>query len=200
MLKVGLTGGIAAGKSTAAAMLARKGVLLFDADCLARRVVEPGQPAWEEIVKWLGNDYLHKDGTLNRKVIADLVFTDEASRQKLNSIVHPRVKELFQRKSSEQRKREPQKIQVWEIPLLFEAKMEHLVDIVVVVASSRDFQVERLMERDGLSRNEALRRIQAQYSLEEKIRRADYVLNNDETEEILQKQVDLLWEKLKKIR
>lgn len=200
MLKVGLTGGIAAGKSTAAAMLARKGVLLFDADCLARRVVEPGQPAWEEIVKWLGKDYLHKDGTLNRKVIADLVFTDEASRQKLNSIVHPRVKELFQRKSSEQRKREPQKIQVWEIPLLFEAKMEHLVDIVVVVASSRDFQVERLMERDGLSRNEALRRIQAQYSLEEKIRRADYVLNNDETEEILQKQVDLLWEKLKKIR
>lgn len=200
MLKVGLTGGIAAGKSTAAAMLARKGVLLFDADCLARRVVEPGQPAWEEIVKWLGNDYLHKDGTLNRKVIADLVFTDEASRQKLNSIVHPRVKELFQRKSSEQKKREPQKIQVWEMPLLFEAKMEHLVDIVVVVASSRDFQVERLMERNGLSRSEALQRIQAQYPLEEKIRRADYVLNNDETEEILQKQVDLLWKKLKKIR
>ncbi len=200
MLKVGLTGGIAAGKSTAAAMLARKGVLLFDADCLARRVVEPGQPAWEEIVKWLGKDYLHKDGTLNRKVIADLVFTDEVSRQKLNSIVHPRVKELFQRKSSEQKKREPQKIQVWEMPLLFEAKMEHLVDIVVVVASSRDFQVERLMERNGLSRSEALQRIQAQYPLEEKIRRADYVLNNDETEEILQKQVDLLWEKLKKIR
>ncbi len=200
MLKVGLTGGIAAGKSTAAAMLARKGVLLFDADCLARRVVEPGQPAWEEIVKWLGKDYLHKDGTLNRKVIADLVFTDEVSRQKLNSIVHPRVKELFQRKSSEQKKREPQKIQVWEMPLLFEAKMEHLVDIVVVVASSRDFQVERLMERNGLSRSEALQRIQAQYPLEEKIRRADYVLNNDETEEILQKQVDLLWKKLKKIR
>ncbi len=198
MPRVGLTGGIASGKSTAAAMLARKGALLLNADCLARQAVEPGRPAWEEIVKWLGKDCLQEDGTLDRKSIAALVFADEMSRKKLNSIVHPRVEELFLQKSEKLLEDNPERIQVWEIPLLFEAKMEHLVNTIVVVASSEELQIKRLMERDGISREEALQRIQAQFPLEEKIKRADHVLVNDEAEASLQAQVDLLWEKLKR--
>ncbi len=198
MLIVGLTGGIASGKSTAAAMLARKGAIHLNADCLARKAVEQGQPAWEDIVNWLGKDYLQEDGALHRKNIAALVFADEKSRKKLNSIVHPRVRQLFQKKSEDFKRNNPDKIQIWEVPLLFEANMEELVDVTVVVASSRETQVKRLMERDGLSNNEAVQRIQAQLHLEEKIKRADYVLYNDEAETALQKQVDSLWNKFER--
>ncbi len=199
MLKVGLTGGIACGKSTVAQMLAHKGALLIDADQIARETVKPGEPAWEEIVAWLGRDILTPDGNLDRRKIANLVFNNKHDLQKLNKIVHPRVMELFYVRSRELEKRYPQKIQIWDIPLLFEAGEQDSVDFIVVVASRAENQIKRLMERDGLSREEALNRINSQQDLQAKISAADFVIYNDDTKEFLKNQVDLLWEKLRVI-
>jgi dephospho-CoA kinase len=199
LLKVGLTGGIACGKSTVAQMLAHKGALLIDADQIARETVKPGEPAWEEIVAWLGRDILTPDGNLDRRKIANLVFNNKHDLQKLNKIVHPRVMELFYVRSRELEKRYPQKIQIWDIPLLFEAGEQDSVDFIVVVASRAENQIKRLMERDGLSREEALNRINSQQDLQAKISAADFVIYNDDTKEFLKNQVDLLWEKLRVI-
>lgn len=200
MLKTGLTGGIACGKSTVAQMLVFKGALLLDADQLAREVVEPGEAAWQEIVTWLGRGVLTADGSLDRRKIADIVFNNEYALNKLNKIVHPRVREQFYIRSKAFEKNHPQKIQVWDIPLLFEAGRGHDFDYIVVVACSRENQIKRLEERDRLPRDEALRRIRAQLDLQAKIKAADFVIRNDDTEKFLKTQVDLLWEKLKAIR
>ena len=199
MLKLGLTGGIACGKTTAAQMLSQKGALIIDADRLAREVVQPGEPAWVEIVNWLGKGILLEDGSLDRTKIAARVFKDRPARQQLNALIHPRVRNLFLTQSEELAQSSPQKIQVWDVPLLFEAGMEKLVDYVVVVASREENQVTRLLERNGLAREEALRRINAQMDLWKKVMAADFVLANDSSRDSLRRQVDQLWEKLQKI-
>lgn len=199
MLKLGLTGGIACGKSTVAQMLSQKGALIIDADRLAREVVRPGKPAWVEIVKWLGEEVLLEDGSLDRPKIAARVFKDESARQQLNALTHPHVRALFLTQSRELAQSYPQKIQVWDIPLLFEAGMENLVDYVAVVASREEKQIMRLLERNGLAREEALQRINAQMALQKKIKAADFVLDNNSTRESLQAQVDRLWDELQKI-
>lgn len=196
MLKVGLTGGIACGKSTVARMLVEKGALLINADELAREVVEPGQPALQEIVEWLGEGVLKKDQTLDREAVAEVIFADAPARRKLNAIIHPRVAVLFRKRSAELAEKYPEIIQVWEIPLLIEAGMQDMVDAVVVVVSSREHQLERMRVRDGLSREEALKRIRSQMPLEEKAAVADYVIRNDGAEEELKHKVDQLWEQL----
>lgn len=117
---IGLTGGIACGKSTVAGMLVQKGALVIDADQLAREAVEPGEQAWKEIIQWLGDTVAGEDGSLDRKKIASIVFKDEKSLAKLNSIIHPRVLELFYQRSSELEKELPGRLLVWDIPLLFE--------------------------------------------------------------------------------
>ncbi len=199
MLKLGLTGGIACGKTTAAQMLSQKGALIIDADRLAREVVQPGEPAWVEIVNWLGKGILLEDGSLDRTKIAARVFKDRPARQQLNALIHPRVRNLFLTQSEELAQSSPQKIQVWDVPLLFEAGMEKLVDYVAVVASREENQVTRLLERNGLAREEALRRINAQMDLWKKVMAADFVLANDSSRDSLRRQVDQLWEKLQKI-
>jgi dephospho-CoA kinase len=199
LLKIGLTGGIGCGKSVAAQMMALKSALLIDADRLAREVVEPGKPAWEEIVKWLGRDILMEDGTLDRRRLGEIVFGDEKKLQKLNAIVHPHISALFSEKSSGFALSHPERIQVWEVPLLFEVGMQKKVDYVVVIAASRENQVQRLMARDYLSKEEILKRINSQLPLREKISAADFVIYNDGTEEQLQEQVDLLWQKIKEL-
>ena len=196
MFKVGLTGGIACGKSTVARMLVNKGALLIDADQIARELVKPGKPAWVEIVNWLGEDVLCEDGNLNRPRVAELVFENDLYLQKINAIIHPRVNELFMERSNELEKDYPDRIQIWDIPLLFEAGFQDRVDYIVVVACSEDIQIKRLTDRDGLSRDEAIRRIRSQLELEKKINAADYVINNDGGKGILKEQVDLLWKKL----
>jgi len=196
LLKVGLTGGIACGKSTVARMLVEKGALLINADELAREVVEPGQPALQEIVEWLGEGVLKKDQTLDREAVAEVIFADAPARRKLNAIIHPRVAVLFRKRSAELAEKYPEIIQVWEIPLLIEAGMQDMVDAVVVVVSSREHQLERMRVRDGLSREEALKRIRSQMPLEEKAAVADYVIRNDGAEEELKHKVDQLWEQL----
>lgn len=196
MLKVGLTGGIACGKSTVARMLEEKGALLINADQLAREVVEPGQPAFHEIVSWLGNRVLAGDGSLDRSALAQIVFNDHEALSTLNTIVHSRVKKLFEERSRYLSDKHPACIQVWEIPLLFESAMQFAVNIIIVVASNEENQLMRLYQRNGLSRVDAVARIRSQLPIQQKITAADYVLYNDSTEDYLQKQVDLLWDEL----
>jgi len=200
LLIVGLTGGIACGKSTVARLLERKGALLISADQLAREVVEPGKPAYREIVSWLGRGILTEEGTLDRKALADIVFHQEEARTRLNAIVHGRVGELLQARSRDLEARHPCGIQVWEVPLLFEGGMESTVDVVVVVASSEENQLLRLQQRDGLSRSEALARILTQLPLERKISAGDFVLHNNDTEEDLEQQTAEVWRKLSEIQ
>ncbi len=200
MLTVGLTGGIACGKSTVARSLERKGALRICADQLAREAVEPGKPAYREIVSWLGREILTEEGTLDRKALADIVFHQEEARARLNAIVHGRVGELFQARSRDLEEQHPCGIQVWEVPLLFEAGMESAVDVIVVVASSEKNQLLRLQKRDGLSRSEALARIRAQLPLEQKINAGDFVLHNNDKEEDLERQTAKLWRKLVEIQ
>ena len=196
MLKVGLTGGIACGKSTVAEMLKEKGAFLIDADQLAREVVEPGQPAFQEIVQWLGEGVVAEDGFLDRQGLAQIVFQDQKALSTLNSIVHSRVIQLFEERSNYILEKYPGAIQVWDVPLLIEADMQDAVDVTVVVASSEENQLLRLSQRDGLKKDDAIARVKSQLSLDQKIAAADYVLYNNSTLNDLQTQVDLLWRQL----
>lgn len=184
---LGLTGGIASGKSTVSQLLVKHGALLVDADQVARDVVEPGQPALNEIVSFFGQAVLNDNGTLNRATLGEIVFSDKEKLQKLESITHPairaRMKEMFERYKKEQ----PDAIIIADIPLLYETKQTHLYEGIIVVYIPYDVQINRLMKRNGLTEEAAISRIKLQMNLEEKARLADYIIDNsgtlDETEE-----------------
>ena len=175
---MGLTGGIASGKSTVATILRRLGAAVINADELSREVVQPGQAAWKEIVDAFGPAVLHTDKTLDRKTIRKMIFDDPAARKKLESIIHPKVRAL-----AEDRIRELQTaghpIIVYEVPLLFEGQLQLWLRPVILVACDVATQKRRLRERDGLTDEEAQQHINAQMSLEEKRRLADYVVENN---------------------
>ncbi len=194
---IGLTGGIASGKSTVAKMLEKKGAHLIDADKMAREVVEPGRPAWQAIVDWLGESILLPDRNINRTMLANLVFKDKQKIEKLNKIVHPWVGSRFSTLSEEIRAKDPEAILVYDVPLLIEAGMQSMVDHTLLVYVPREVQIERLKKRDGLSRSEAELRLNAQMSLEEKRKRADTVIDNSGSLEAAARQVDLFWEKIR---
>lgn len=177
MILIGLTGGVATGKSTVAAMFARCGAVVIDADVLARQVVEPGKPAWREIVKTFGNGVLNPDRTLNRQQLGNIVFGSPAKRQQLERIIHPRVAREQRRLAREAGKRNSRAIVIYDVPLLFEAGIDKRVGITIVVTADRETQVARLKKRNGLSRAEALRRIKSQIPLARKRCRADYVID-----------------------
>ncbi|MCP9455856.1 MAG: dephospho-CoA kinase [Nitrospira sp.] len=193
MVLVGLTGGVATGKSTVASMFKRCGAVIIDADALARSVVERGKPAWREIVKQFGRAVLNPDQTINRWTLGTIVFRDPAKRKQLEHIVHPRVAREQQRLIREACKRDPHAVVVYDVPLLFEAGIEKLVDYIVVVSSDRNTQIARLRTRDGLSRAEALRRIKSQLPLAKKRRLADFVLDGTMNKRRLFTQVKALF-------
>lgn len=197
---IGLTGGIASGKSTVARMLEEKGAYLLDADRLARQAVEPGQPAWQEIVNWLGPQILLPDQNIDRAKLGDLIFNDSGKRKKLNKIVHPWVGQRFTTLSEDIKQKDPQAILVYDIPLLIEAGMQKIVDLVLLVYVPRETQILRLQERDKLSRDKAEARLRAQMSLDEKKQYADYVIDNRGMLAETARQVDQFWIKLKNCR
>lgn len=192
---VGLTGGIATGKSTAAAFFAEAGARVIDADQLARRVVEPGRPALAAIVTAFGPAVLRPDGALDRDALAARVFGDDGARCRLNAIVHPRVAEEADREIAQIRSEEPNAVIVYDVPLLYECGLEGRFDAVVVVYVPREEQRARLMRRDGLSAQAAQGRLESQMSIEEKVRRADVVLDNRGSAEDLRGQVASLMER-----
>jgi len=181
MKVIGLTGGIASGKSTVTQALQNQGAVIISADKVAREVIEPGQPAWKEIVEFFGPQVLHKDQQINRAKLGEIVFDDLECLQKLNRITHPRIIEAFKDALRVIRKRDPDAIVVMEIPLLYEANLEGFCDEVWVVWVDRETQIKRLMKRDGLDRNDAIKRINAQIPLDEKARRADIVIDNSKS-------------------
>ncbi len=196
MIIIGLTGGIASGKSTVSRMLEEKGALLLDADRIAREVVLPGKEAWREIRDWLGPAITCSDGTIDRDRLGKLVFTDPAARQRLNGIVHPRVFEELMNRTEEIRRQHPDAVLVYDVPLLIEAKMDRLVDLVVLVYVPAEIQLLRLQNRDNLSPAEALSRLRAQISLEEKRAYADIIIDNSGSRSETLRQVDCFWREL----
>ncbi len=198
MLIIGLTGGIASGKSTVSAMLVAKGAYLLDADQLAREAVEPDQPAWREIVDWLGESILLPDRTIDRAGLAEIVFNNRQKLKKLNQIVHPRVGSRLLSLAEEINKKDPDAVVVYDIPLLIEAGMQKMVDLVLLVYVPRETQILRLQQRDMISRSEAENRIGAQKPLEDKKKEADFIIDNQGTLAETARQVDQFWAALKK--
>lgn len=178
MLKIGLTGGIASGKSTVSAWLKSHGFPVIDADLIAREVVEPDEPAYGEIVKAFGRSVLNPDGSLNRQALGKIIFSDRNKRETLNHIVHPAVrKRMIERVSACEAGGE--KVVFLDIPLLFEGGLWKWVDKTLLVYVTRAVQIERLTERNHLTEEEAIERIESQMPLESKRKRADAVIDNN---------------------
>lgn len=177
-LVVGLTGGIASGKSTVANMFKEMGIEVIDADIEARKAVEIGEAAYEQIVTYFGEDILNDDYTINRSKLGEIIFNDSVKRQKLNEIVHPDVRRRMNEKKAAAIMRGDQVV-VLDIPLLFESGLKHMVDVVLLVYVEKDVQLQRLMERNLLTKEEALARIQSQMPIEDKRKLADKVINNN---------------------
>ena len=193
MLLVGLTGGIASGKSTVSAMLAERGAEVIDADHIARQVVMPGTPAWCKIRDHFGPGVLHPDGQLDRQALADIVFADKSKLALLNEITHPAI---FARIADRLEAHHGQDVVVvLDAALLIEAGLAEGVDVVVVVHSPREIQVERLAAK-GVGATDARNRIAAQLEPEKRLARADIVIDNGGSLEDLGRQVDKLWEEL----
>lgn len=178
MKTIGLTGGIASGKSTVAKALGVLGALVINADTVAHEIMLPGTPAWTDVVMHFGEQVLNEDRTINRAVLGQIVFNQPERLKLLNHIVHPRIMERFQNDLDDIRKHTPEAIVVMEIALLYESHMDRLCDEVWVVWVDRETQINRLMAREGISREDALKRMAAQLPLDEKARRADRVLDN----------------------
>jgi dephospho-CoA kinase len=176
MILVGLTGGVATGKSTVAKMFARCGAVVIDADQLARKAVQPGKPAWREIVRTFGRGILNPDRTINRRALGAIVFHDKKKLRRLERIVHPRVAREQARLTKQALRNNPNAVVIYDVPLLFEAGIDKRVDKTIVVTADRETQIARLAKRNGLTRAEALRRIKSQWPLSRKIRRADIVI------------------------
>ncbi|RPD66520.1 CoaE-domain-containing protein [Lentinus tigrinus ALCF2SS1-7] len=189
MLVIGLTGGIATGKSTVSSLLRAHNLPIVDADILARKVVEPGTPALAQIVRAFGQDVLLSDGSLDRAKLGRIVFADEAKRKQLNAIVHPAVRRAMFWSILRCWWR-GEKVCILDVPLLIEGGLWKWVAKVVVVYCSSDIQLRRLMKRDKSSREDASARLNAQIPITEKVQYADVVIDNSGTPQELQRQVD----------
>lgn len=193
-MKLGLTGGIASGKSTVSAMLVKLGAKLVDADQVAREVVLPGEPALEQVVARFGQAVLNEDGTLNRSKLGSLVFTpDKQNLKDLEAILHPAIRARMQERMDAYLKEDPNLLVIADIPLLYETNQAHLYDAVMVVYVPLEKQLQRLMEREGLTEEESSMRIKLQMDIEEKKRLANYVIDNSGSLEDTRRQVGQFW-------
>jgi dephospho-CoA kinase len=192
--KIGLTGGIATGKSTVSAMLREKGAPLVDADVLAREVVEPGQPALAEIARRFPG-VVRPDGTLDRAALGARVFASPEERAALNAITHPRIQEAFVRRTAEL-EAAGERLVIYSAALLIENRLHERMDAVIVVTAPPEVQKRRLMERDRLTGAEAEARIASQLPAAEKVKRATWVIDNHGTLEDTRAQVDRVWTQL----
>ncbi len=178
MTKVlGLTGGIASGKSTVAKMFEEANVPLIDTDVISKEVMKKGNEAYYEIIKHFGAEILHSDKEINRKELGKIIFTDDHSRELLNSIIHPKVREIVLAEIRKHRELGTKWI-VLDVPLLFETHFDQYTDINIVVFVEEEDQIERLMSRDNISKKYAIDKISSQMTLAEKIKKADFVIDN----------------------
>ncbi|MBI4595296.1 MAG: dephospho-CoA kinase [Candidatus Tectomicrobia bacterium] len=198
MMKViGLTGGIGSGKSLVTDILIELGAELINADLLGHRIYLPGREAWQEIINAFGREVVGPDETIDRKKLGQIVFSDKKALEKLNSITHPRIFEEAAKEIKTLRaKKGNQGIVVFEAAILIEAKWTSLVDYIWVVAADREVVIERLMERNKMTREQSEARIDSQLSNEERIKFADVVIMNNDTLNLLNQQVITSWQKL----
>ena len=192
MIIVGLTGSVGTGKSTVAKFFRQLGAYVIDWDELARMVIRPHSKAWKEIVEYFGKDFLNEDLTINRQKLAEVVFSDKEKVTKLNRIVHPEVLKEDERITTEIKSIDPDAMIIKDIPLLFELTHPIFVDKIVVVSASEQTQLKRLEEK-GITREDAHNRIKFQLPLEEKIKSADFVINNEGSLEETKRQVEEIY-------
>lgn len=196
MLVIGLTGGIATGKSTVSRMLREMGAWVIDADVAAHRAVAPGQPALQAIAEAFGAEMIREDGTLDRGRLAQRVFRDEEALQRLNAIVHPQVRRLMFAELEEAR-RASERAVVLDVPLLIEGGLYKQVDQVWLVYVDEQEQLRRLMAREGYGKEEAKRRLRAQWPIEQKRAYADVIIDNRGDEQRTRQHVAELWRRIK---
>ncbi|MFS0751207.1 dephospho-CoA kinase [Oceanobacillus sp. 1P07AA] len=188
-LVIGLTGGIASGKSTVSSMFQEKNYPVIDADIIAREVVEPGEKAYDQVIEAFGKEIIQDDHKINRPKLGSIIFTDEDKRNQLNAIVHPAVRSRMISKRDDYINKDVPCI-VLDIPLLFESNLINLVDKTLVVYVDENIQLTRLMKRNGYSEKEASDRINAQMPLKEKADLADIVIDNNQSIEKTKLQLD----------
>lgn len=193
---VGLTGGIASGKSTVSARFRELGACIVDADEISRHALDVDTQCYWATVAAFGNCILLEDGRVDRRKLGNLVFAQESERQRLNAIVHPYVRRQMDILSQKAWDSNPQGLILWDVPLLFENGLHQLVNKAIVVTAPEELRIERMALRNGFSREEALARIRSQMPEEEKRTLADYIVDNSGDMESLYKQVDRIYEKL----
>ncbi|MBG9793233.1 dephospho-CoA kinase [Paenibacillus dendritiformis] len=189
-MNIGLTGGIASGKSTVSRLLVERGALLVDADRIAREIVLPGSPALDQIAERFGADMLLPDGSLDRKRLGNVVFANAAERKALEEITHPAIRQEMMTQMRRLEEEHPQSLVVVDVPLLYESGLTDRFEEIVVVYVPKEIQLERLMRRDGLTEAEASERLRSQWDIEMKRERADYVIDNSKGIEETRQQVE----------
>ncbi len=193
---VGLTGGIATGKSTVTDLLRQLGYNVIDADVVAREVVAPGSSGLKSVVSEFGTAVLGMDGSLDRKKLGTLVFSNVLKRKKLESILHPLIQQRVQILKNEIVQKGAT-LAFYDVPLLFESELESQFDFTIVVSADSELQINRLMQRDHLDEQHAVQRIKAQMPISEKIKRASFVIHNNSNLSDLKAQLEQVLEKIK---
>ena len=197
-LIIGLTGGIVSGKSTVALMFKDLGAKIVDADKLGHSVILPHEPAWEKIVKIFGKDVLQNDLTIDREKLGKIVFANQSLLKKLNDITHPEITKIIKKEidSVKNKTYNQKKILIIDAALIYEAKIDRLMEKIIVVYIDEDEQIKRLIKRNNLSKDEALQRIKSQMPMKEKVKMADYVIDNSNSLDKTKKQVEKIWKNL----
>jgi dephospho-CoA kinase len=196
-LRIGLTGGIASGKSLVARIFEELGAAVVDADRIAREVLTPGGPAYGDVVRAFGPEVVRPDGTLDRKALAARVFADAAARQRLNALTHPHIRRRMAEESARLAARSDIEVIVLDIPLLLDTTDGRDLDGIVVVYADECVRQQRLVAREGLSEEDARRRMAAQIPLQDKVARADWVIDNNGPPDRTRAQVQAVWEALR---
>ncbi|MDF2671188.1 MAG: dephospho-CoA kinase [Paenibacillus sp.] len=192
-MNIGLTGGIACGKSTVAAMLVKRGAFLIDADRIARDVVLPGSPVLEQVAVRFGENVLLADGSLNRKRLGEIIFSETNARKDLEAILHPPIRASMREQMADLEQAEPDKLVVVDVPLLFESQLSYMYSEVMLVYIPAHLQLERLMKRDFLTLAQAELRLKSQMPIEDKKKMADIVIDNSGTLEETEAQIETFW-------
>ncbi len=192
-MNIGLTGGIASGKSTVSAYLVAMGAILIDADQIAREVVLPGSPALNKIQHIFGETVITAEGILNRKKLGELVFANESSRKQLEGILHPEIRTIMMQRMRLYEDENPERLVVVDVPLLYESNLASMFEMVLLVYVPREIQLDRLTRRDGLSRGQAEERLAAQMPIDQKAQLADLVIDNSGTPEETEAQLRQFW-------
>ncbi len=193
-IKIAVTGGAGSGKSTVCKVFKKLDVIVFNADKFARDIVQKDRPAYHKIIEYFGKQLIEKNGRLNRRLLREIITTDHHAKNILERIVHPEIISLMKEKLLDAQK-SGRNIAI-EVPLLFELGLENLFDLSVMVYSSKEHKIKRLENRDSVTRQNALDLIELQMADKEKIKRSDFVIQNDDSKEQLEKNVKKLYEKI----